>query len=796
MQCQYIGFRVKITSSELGDVVGTVVNVTEDKLELSNALINDQGSSVPTVAVESRFIQNLRILATGSGDSSDDITPKKDCNRSTNPNGGRAQRREMLRNIPNACCAYVCPESPPLIHRSMGYSAGSSCSPRQKGLQRLDSALAGISISDKPSDRYTSKGYKTNTPGKRRSYSMSEATASSEVSGTESGESFHRDPNHHVRTHMHMTDSGGGRFHGPNGNSQFSRSGCPVSNRFGGCSGGGSVPNRTQPKALWDQIRVEDFMDEDFDFEKNLALFDKRAFCGVVDTRNGVTSKQAASAQPVSSSKPLDEGPDGVGVPLIGTIRHSERTPVSKKKDYYDDCTMTTNTATLSSAKQRYDHSVPNYHPSSQPPVDATTNLTVCNCSNTVCTAHPSHSLNMAFWYWYSPNGLRVPVLSVDDHSRMLHYLATGIDTHAQLLNANSASRLAQGLSWGRVLETAGRSLVDHITGQLRQSGSTPQRTNQRPPARVLVLPDGPNLSGAFAVTLARLLATRGACVLLVAPKPTIQPDETPDLLDGSLGSVYRTELDLATQLAPRPNPYGLEEDGQFESQVAEEEGDDDEDEGVDDDGATTTGSEFVDLCNINSHSDVDSDLASRLTPDRLSNVTQDTLDYSPLNRMWISRMPGVKLLRRTTTVTKLPPNVRVDLVILGHRSENHEPNDRHPAHSQLVTWLRNHRALGRVIHLQPRCVSLVNDQYALRNASANCVVELGLPKLLPSPSQPDSLFHSASTTHLLVDVGLSRSLIRRLTGDLKLLPPYGLFDSGSVIGLRTVGGSTVGSTP
>ncbi|KAF7233506.1 hypothetical protein EG68_11544 [Paragonimus skrjabini miyazakii] len=480
MQCQYVGFRVKITSSELGDVVGTVVNVTEDKLELSNAIINDQGSSVPTVAVESRFIQNLRILATGSGDSSDDITPKKDHDRSTNSSGGRAHRREMFRNIPNACCAYVCPESPPLIHRSMGYSAGSSCSPRQKGLsgfQQLDSALAGINISDKPSEGYTSRGYKANTPGKRRSYSMSEATASSEVSGTESGDSFHRDPNHHVRTHMHMTDSGGGRFHGPNGKSQFSRSGCPVSNRFGGCSSGGNVPNRTQPKALWDQIRVEDFMDEDFDFEKNLALFDKRAFCGVVDTRNGVTSKPATSAQPVSSSKPLDEGPDGVGAPLIGTVRHSERTPVSKKKDYYDDCTMTTNTATLSSAKQRHDHSVPNYHPSSQPSIDAATNLTVCSCSNTICTAHPSHSLNMAFWYWYSPNGLRVPVLSVDDHNRMLHYLATGIDTRAQLLNANSASRLAQGLSWGRVLETAGRSLVDHITGQLRQSGSTPQRS-------------------------------------------------------------------------------------------------------------------------------------------------------------------------------------------------------------------------------------------------------------------------------------------------------------------------------
>ncbi|KAF5394027.1 hypothetical protein PHET_12375 [Paragonimus heterotremus] len=113
-------------------------------------------------------------MATGSGDSSDDITPKKDHDRSTNSSGGRAQRREMLRNIPNACCAYVCPESPPLIHRSMGYSAGSSCSPRQKGLsglQQLDSALAGISISDKSSDGYTSRGYKANTPGKRRSYS-------------------------------------------------------------------------------------------------------------------------------------------------------------------------------------------------------------------------------------------------------------------------------------------------------------------------------------------------------------------------------------------------------------------------------------------------------------------------------------------------------------------------------------------------------------------------------------------------------------------------------------------------
>lgn len=128
----------------------------------------------PNVVFRSQFIQNIRILSTGSGDSPEDTSPKKDDTGIS----GRAQRREMLRNIPNACNAYVCPDSPPLIHRSVGIpiqppvQSSSPGVPGAVNMKQLDPALASISLSGK-TDRKQSKQTKQNsvTPMKRRSRS-------------------------------------------------------------------------------------------------------------------------------------------------------------------------------------------------------------------------------------------------------------------------------------------------------------------------------------------------------------------------------------------------------------------------------------------------------------------------------------------------------------------------------------------------------------------------------------------------------------------------------------------------
>ncbi|TGZ71642.1 hypothetical protein CRM22_002525 [Opisthorchis felineus] len=777
MQGQYTGFRVHITSSQLGEVVGTVCSVTENKIELSDAHLNGQSTLLPSVTVESKFIERLRILATGSGDSSDDVTPRKEHDKAGS--SGRAQRREMLRNIPNTCNAYVCPDSPPVIHRSAGVpvnhtgakNGGSLSKERTFSPRGLDAALASATLNDAnttPGQKIRKHAH-NETPLKRRSYSMSEAQVSS---GGES-DSLYRGANVTARGACGPFPNGS-RHHGPAHRSTYNRAVPTANHRPGGTN------RQSVTRADWDQIRVEEFMDEDFDFEKNLAMFDKNAFYEMVDMQRGVVPRSTA-IQPIQSTEHFAEGPDGVGVPLLQeTVRHAPNHAPKKSKEYYDDCTMTTNTATLSSSKQRHEHAVPYYHPSSQAPPDSTSTH-ACICSTAICSAVPGHSAGISR-YWHTPTGLRVPVLPAPDHYRMLHYLATGKDPSGAL-SEHPSLELVHGLSWGRLLETAGRGLVDHVMRQLRSSGIMSQRSLQRPPARILVLPDGPHLGGALAITLARLLAIRGACVLLIAPR--VAATDHPSQADG-LDAVYRAELELAIQTAPRPNPYGLEEDDQFNS----EEGTDDEDEGVDDGAVAGAGADSSARHLL--PSDGDSELASCLALDQLSSHPNDTLDYSPLNRMWISRMPGLKLLRRSTSVTKLPPNIIIDLVVLGHSAVSpHDPT--YPVDSQLLQWLQRHHAITRVAYLMPRCVS-VTDQYSLQNAPIHWVVELGLPRLLPS-TQSDSLFSNSSNAHLLVDVGLSRNLIRRLTSDLKCLPPYGLFDVESVIPLK-LDPVASGSTP
>ncbi|CAH8480596.1 unnamed protein product [Dicrocoelium dendriticum] len=765
MPCQYLGFRVKLRSTELGEVIGTVCNVTESKIELTDARVNDAGDPVSVLSVESQFIEDLRILATATWNPSVDVTPNKSQEK-TQVSTGRAHRREMLRNIPNACSAYVCPDSPPLIHRSAGapgHAVFNSGSPRQKiasGLQQLDSALADITLNDRKTSRYGGSG----ALSKRRSYSMSEThAASSDISGTECDLSH---PTHDLTSRGHYQN--GGQHHNAKSHSRTGR----LNNRGVSCGGGSGK----QARADWDQVRVEEFMDQDFDFEKNLAVVDKPAFYEMVDMRKGISSKHPGpSRTATSSSTPLDEGPDGVGRPLIGTVPHSERVPRSTK-DYYDGCTMTTNTATLSSSRQRHEHSVPYYHPSLQPSSIGDHCTQLCTCSSTVSTSHLTQpTVDTTHRWWYSPIGARIPVLSTADHNRMLHYLATGTDP-ANLSGHSPAS----GLSWGRMLETAGRSFVDYIMQKLRHATITPQRSTQRPPPRILLLACGPCLCGAFTVTLARLLATRGACVVLRAPRIPLDP--SPDETKRCMDLVYQNELGMCAHLAPRPNLYGLEEDDPFRTN---DETDDDEDDEPQEDisksipidklksGATRPGS----------RSDGDSEPMSCMTLDQLSSHQTEAVDYNLLTRMWISRIPGLKRIRRPASIAELPTNVRIDMVIVGH-SFSGQPGDVPPLDPQIIQWLQRHSALNCLVHLMPQCTSFI-DQYGLRTASANWVVELGLPRLVPS-THADCIFNAPTTSHLLLDVGLSRNLVRRLTSDLELLPPYGLFEAGSVLPLHS----------
>ncbi|VDP66692.1 unnamed protein product [Echinostoma caproni] len=720
MQCQYIGFRVKLCSTQLGDVEGTVNKVAENRIELSQAIMNGKGLPIPSLVVESQFIQNIRILSTGGGDSSDDVSPKKDDPGSS----GRAQRREMLRNMPNACNAYVCPSSPPLIHRSTGipvqqpHHNGSPGRCVTSNVKQSDSAFSRVTIDDKV-DRKQPKHKQSMTPMKRRSRSFSEVVPSnSDISGAES-DSFYRSHPHNMRgLHPTATRHGLNRPHG----------------RCGG--GGGSIGINRGPGG------------------------------------------------PPSLSQ-LEEGPDGVGLPLIGNTRHSERSE-SSRAVYYSDATLTTNTPTLSSSRQRHEHHVPYYHPSLQSSTgeirDVGCATNVSSYSHVACTTRLSQSHPR---FWYSSTGFRVPILSTEDQDRMLHYLATGRDSHC--LTESTATHelpaLAQGLSWGRLLETAGRSLVDQIMTHVRQTTQTPQRSSHRPPPRVLVLSGGSHLSGALCITLARILSMRGACVLAFVPKCSLTDTPTKNTgVTGGTSAICRTELNLTLQFAPRPSHYGLEDEDEDEGGKSLD--DYEEEEEVEDNAVSGA---FDSSSAVNTNAKADSDRASCFTLDQLVQHGQitDPLDYSPVHRMWISRMPGFKLLHRPSSVLKIPTNVRIDLVIVGHG-----PSDAIEMNSHLSHWLQQHQALSYMVHVMPRTNVFKEPAYC--NASSHWIVELGLPVLLPSqlvdPSSESASNNSTSgsrtISHLLVDVGLSRNLVRRLTSDLKSLPPYGLFDTGSVVTL------------
>ncbi|CAH8560425.1 hypothetical protein MS3_00005648 [Schistosoma haematobium] len=879
MTSQYTGFKVELTSSQLGKIVGVVSNVSENKISLTDAVINNYPPTIPSFAVESRFIQNIRILSTASdGESSGSDTPVKCPNKSSN--SSREQRREWLRNIPNACSVYVCPDSPPIIHKTAGApGSGSNINDINNGfghsndLQLLDNALGKASIRE-PNDLSPARKYGVNNHrhSKRRSYSTSETTGvTSDISGAES-DSFHRHTNPGSRGQFNCGGSGSTNRHAQNrGHPRDNNNNNSHNHRNGGntgLNGGGSGGQRNL--ADWDRICVEEFIDEDFDFEGNLALFNKSAFYEMVDSREGhsITNTSDMNNSSVSSSLPhFIEGPDGVGIPLfttptqssnlITTMTASTRTTltITSSGSHYEDKHKINNTQiTTSNNKSINQHnstsSVVATSSSSSPPLAASVTVHSEGSNFNVNVNNKQYYINSIKQrnnqYWYTCTGQRVPIFPLEQRQRLFNYLTTGLNLDTQISNK------FHGITWGRFIESATRPLIDNIMIHLRQLNRTPQRIIHRPPARILIISNGSNHLGAvLSLNIARYLSTLGACVLLVTPSmycaktnnnnsvndtTTATSEDVSDEYptDNSIMStIYRQELHLLMNLAPKPNQYGLddlddEEDDELDQYSDDGRGTDNENNHDDnknnkqipglytfnnnDNGSHTIDDNSISIgsssANIREHNDVDFDNMSCLNYSDISSI----VDHSSVGRIWMSRMPGLKIIRRPNSVTKLPSSIRIDLVIIGHSDDSNTANKDNSSLSSntnlLFNWLRNHNSIGGIIHLTPS-QSIVDSNILLRNAQHFVwVTELGLPILTPqghltsssSTTTPavtipptEATLNSSGTstntttslTHLLIDVGLGRNIVRKLTGDLNLLPPYGLFDLGSMIPLR-----------
>nr|CAH8847089.1 unnamed protein product [Trichobilharzia regenti] len=876
----------------------------------------------------SQFIQNIRILSTASGDeSSGSETPVINTKKSSN--SSREQRREWLRNIPNTYNVYVCPDSPPIIHRTPGAPGfDKHGSGHLNDLQLLDSGLAKVSIRESnecsPARKYGR--IKARGPSKRRSYSMSETIATtSDVSGTES-DSYNRYPNNSSCTRGHFSGGSGGGG-GGGGNRQahnrgHSRNNQNYNHRGGGniglnsnssSCGSGSNNNHHQKSSVdWDRICVEEFIDEDFDFEGNLALFNKSAFYEMVDQREGNTSfgytTDINNSSCISSTPPcFTEGPDGVGIPLFAISTqssHSTITTTTLSKTVSSRSTSTTSslsssttTTTILPATSMDSHhkdrtKLANNTPSSSTPFrnnKSQSQSVVYSPMNIIHSGDNDESnivihaqsrsnptrRNSSSW-WYTCTGQRVPICHLEQRQRLVHYLATGhLDnqTRDTLISSSlNTMNTFQGLTWGRLIESASRPLVDSIMMYLRQSNRTPQRVVHRPPARILIIPNGSNHLGAvLSLSVARQLSSLGACVLLYAStlstknnSSTIDKNDVDIVNDeypvnnnttnnnnnNSMSSIYRHELNLLTHLAPKPNQYGLDDDE--DESYADNETDNDE---CNHDNAGEKQQQQHLLCGYHSkntnliqyysigdnnggnieQNDTDFDNISSCFgySDSVVNASQyNIVDYSSVGRMWMSRMPGLKIIRRSSSITKLPSSIRIDLVIIGHSDDDND-NTENEINSffksntnSLNNWLRNHNSIGGIIHLTP-CQSMINSNDLLRNAQQFVwIVELGLPVLTavpsslssttttstagsPTSSDPNEVTASNTSsatntlstgvsmplTHLLIDIGLGRNIVRRLTGDLNLLPPYGLFDMGPMIPLRSADQHTTPST-
>uniref|UniRef100_A0A5K3F4M2 DFDF domain-containing protein n=1 Tax=Mesocestoides corti TaxID=53468 RepID=A0A5K3F4M2_MESCO len=472
----FSGYKVEIASNQLGTIVGTVTSYNENKIDLVNALVNGKTVREPQYSVDKQFISQLRIISTlnaPSGDSQAAVGVHQ------SPSS-RDLRRDKLRNIPGACTAYVCDRSPPRV---------------------IKTPKSQLRVHHKNPDNSLEKGSAAPKSGnvgaavrrRNRSKSTGEGVAQGYCSGCES------DP---VASHTSKSANPDRRRRKPKRNAS------------------GSSTNGLA--AGWESLRIEDFIDKEFDFEANLALFDKKAFYEKADAAEACDGSANGNKGRLRQLFPdveqvLVEGPNGIGfVPASDANSAETPTPIKAQRQHEQN-----------------------------------------TVASPLCTPTPAA--------WSTPTGHKVPFLSSAVHDRILHYLATGKDVDGVV------PALPQGLTWDRIIETAGLAVVNAAVNFLKQSpakmsnrtGQQQQPPSSRPPLRVLVLPGTANLAGALAINAARHLACRGgACVLLYCP-PTASAGLQPSVnaACGDVTASYRVEMTLAQTLAPKAALFVTDDD-------------------------------------------------------------------------------------------------------------------------------------------------------------------------------------------------------------------------------------------
>ncbi|KAM7538120.1 hypothetical protein Aperf_G00000059889 [Anoplocephala perfoliata] len=440
----YRGHEVEIKTEQYGIISGIVTNYDDERIELSDVTIDGQKISEPIFSVKSEQIGRLKVLSTA-----DDRQTQK-------THSSRELRRERLRKIPGAITAYVCDKSPPRILKT----------PQPNKINHQMEMSGGGSFKQLKMDRGDSFSFD------RRNKAQSNHNLSSDsASGFESGSATFRGPKLNGRCYKTR-----GRYSSSTNNDCFS-------------------------------LRVEDFINTDFDFEANLAKFDKEAFYEKTDAKNRAFAKNELQNLTTECNQVLVEGPDGIGyepVPISKIIRPSS--PLNR------------------------------------------------------LTPDPPANFQSG---WYSPTGKKVPFVAASVHDRILQFLATGLDP------TGVANPLPLGLSWTRIIELAGTAIVNSALSTIKQTTQlTPQTNNlscsnqpihdQQHPLRVLVLPGRENLSGALALNMARQLANRdSACVLLCAhPHDHQSTNIASSSSSSSSFPAYVEELTLAQTVAPQSSNF------------------------------------------------------------------------------------------------------------------------------------------------------------------------------------------------------------------------------------------------
>ncbi|VEL33881.1 unnamed protein product [Protopolystoma xenopodis] len=161
----------------------------------------------------------------------------------------------------------------------------------------------------------------------------------------------------------------------------------------------------------------------------------------------------------------------------------------------------------------------------------------------------------------------------------------------------------------------------------------------RHPPPRIIILPNGPHLGGAISICLARLLAIRGACVLLLTPSVFI-PSRSADLAndiagnglspaDSEIAALYRGELALARSFAPRPCHFGL----------CDEEDEDEEEQ-----------EHSIDKLNEGIPYNPDGSLSRDQEAFQALAQSHRHLELTRVGRMWMGRIPGLQIISNPTS--------------------------------------------------------------------------------------------------------------------------------------------------